>query len=211
MIGVFHQPRLVIADTALLATLPVRERRAGYAEVAKYGALGDAEFFTWLEQNGPLALSGDSNAMVHAVAHSCQMKADIVARDERESGERALLNLGHTFGHALEALTGYSDRLLHGEGVAIGMALAFHLSVKLGLTPAANAQRFVRHLKAVGLPSAISDIPGPRPDADALIAAMGHDKKVADGKINFVLLRGLGHAFVTADVPTAALRDVLKA
>ena len=211
LIGVFHQPRLVIADTALLATLPVRERRAGYAEVAKYGALGDAEFFTWLEQNGPLALSGDSNAMVHAVAHSCQMKADIVARDERESGERALLNLGHTFGHALEALTGYSDRLLHGEGVAIGMALAFHLSVKLGLTPAANAQRFVRHLKAVGLPSAISDIPGPRPDADALIAAMGHDKKVADGKINFVLLRGLGHAFVTADVPTAALRDVLKA
>ena len=211
LIGVFHQPRLVIADTALLATLPVRERRAGYAEVAKYGALGDAEFFTWLEQNGPLALSGDSNAMVHAVAHSCQMKADIVARDERESGERALLNLGHTFGHALEALTGYSDRLLHGEGVAIGMALAFHLSVKLGLTPAADAQRFVRHLKAVGLPSAISDIPGPRPDADALIAAMGHDKKVADGKINFVLLRGLGHAFVTADVPALALRDVLKA
>ena len=211
LIGVFHQPRLVIADTALLATRPARERKAGYAEVAKYGALGDAEFFIWLEQNGPLALSGDSNAMVHAVAHSCQMKADIVARDERESGERALLNLGHTFGHALEALTGYSDRLLHGEGVAIGMALAFHLSVKLGLTPAADAQRFVRHLKAVGLPSAISDIPGPRPDADALIAAMGHDKKVADGKINFVLLRGLGHAFVTADVPAAALRDVLKA
>jgi 3-dehydroquinate synthase len=211
LIGVFHQPRLVIADTALLATLPVRERRAGYAEVAKYGALGDAEFFTWLEQNGPLALSGDSNAMVHAVAHSCQMKADIVARDERESGERALLNLGHTFGHALEALTGYSDRLLHGEGVAIGMALAFNLSVKLGLTPAADAQRFVRHLKAVGLPSAISDIPGPRPDPDALIAAMGHDKKVADGKINFVLLRGLGHAFVTADIPALALRDVLQA
>jgi len=211
LIGVFHQPRLVIADTALLATLPVRERRAGYAEVAKYGALGDAEFFTWLEQNGPLALSGDSNAMVHADAHSCQMKADIVARDERESGERALLNLGHTFGHALEALTGYSDRLLHGEGVAIGMALAFNLSVKLGLTPAADAQRFVRHLKAVGLPSAISDIPGPRPDPDALIAAMGHDKKVADGKINFVLLRGLGHAFVTADIPALALRDVLQA
>ena len=211
LIGDVHQPRLVIADTALLATLPVRERRAGYAEVAKYGALGDAEFFTWLEQNGPLALSGDSNAMVHAVAHSCQMKADIVARDERESGERALLNLGHTFGHALEALTGYSDRLLHGEGVAIGMALAFNLSVKLGLTPAADAQRFVRHLKAVGLPSAISDIPGPRPDPDALIAAMGHDKKVADGKINFVLLRGLGHAFVTADIPALALRDVLQA
>ena len=211
LIGVFHQPRLVIADTALLATLPKRELRAGYAEVAKYGALGDAAFFEWLEQNGPLALSGDSDAMVHAVAHSCQMKADIVARDERETGERALLNLGHTFGHALEALTGYSDRLLHGEGVAIGMALAFRLSVKLGLAPGQDAHRFERHLKAVGLPSTISDIPGTRPDADALIAAMGHDKKVADGKINFVLLRGLGRAFVTADVPAAALRDVLKA
>jgi 3-dehydroquinate synthase len=211
LIGVFHQPKLVIADTALLATLPARERRAGYAEVVKYGALGDADFFTWLEQNGALALSGDSSAMVHAVAHSCQMKADIVARDERESGERALLNLGHTFGHALEALTGYSDRLLHGEGVAIGMALAFQLSAKLGLTPAADAERFVRHLKATGLPSSISDIPGPRPEADALIAAMGHDKKVADGKINFVLLRGLGHAFVTADVPLPALRDILRA
>jgi 3-dehydroquinate synthase len=211
LIGMFHQPRLVIADTALLATLPDRQLRAGYAEVAKYGALGDAAFFTWLEQNGPLALSGDSNAMVHAVAHSCQMKADIVARDERESGERAHLNLGHTFGHALEALTGYSDRLLHGEGVAIGMALAFRLSVRLGLTSAADAERFVRHLKSVGLPSDISDISGPRPQAESLIAAMGHDKKVADGRINFVLLRGLGKAFVTNEVPLDALRDVLRA
>ena len=211
LVGVFHQPRLVIADTALLATLPPRELRAGYAEVVKYGALGDADFFAWLEQNGPLALSGDSNAMVHAVAHSCQMKADIVARDEHEKGERALLNLGHTFGHALEALTGYSDRLPHGEGVAIGMALAFRLSVKLGLTPPGDAERFVRHLKAAGLPSAISDIPGPRPAVDGLIAAMGHDKKVADGKINFILLRGLGKAFVTSDVPLDAVRDVLGA
>jgi 3-dehydroquinate synthase len=148
--------------------------------------------------------------MVHAVAHSCQMKADIVARDERESGERALLNLGHTFGHALEAVTGYSERLVHGEGVAIGMALAFRLSVKLGLAPGQDAERFVRHLKAVGLPSAISDIPGPRPGPDALIAAMAHDKKAADGKINFILLKGLGQAFVTNDVPKDALVDVLS-
>ena len=209
LVGVFHQPRLVIADTALLSTLPRRELLAGYAEVVKYGALGDADFFTWLEQNGPLALAGHSDAMVHAVAHSCQMKASIVARDERESGERALLNLGHTFGHALEAVTGYSSRLVHGEGVAIGMALAARLSAKLGLMPAAEAERLERHLKAVGLPSAISDIPGPRPDADALIAAMAHDKKASDGKINFILLRGLGKAFVTADVPKDALRDVL--
>ena len=211
LIGVFHQPRVVIADVALLATLPRRELLAGYAEVVKYGALGDEKFFTWLEQNGPLALSGNEGAMVHAVAHSCQMKADIVARDERESGERALLNLGHTFGHALETLTGYSSRLLHGEGVAIGMALAARLSVRLGLAPPEDAERLVRHLKAAGLPSAISDVPGPRPDTAALIGAMAHDKKVADGKIHFVLLRGLGNAFVTSDVPPEALRDVLSA
>ena len=211
LVGVFHQPRLVIADTALLSTLPRRELLAGYAEVAKYGALGDAQFFEWLEQNGPAALSGDQAAMVHAVAHSCQMKADIVARDERETGDRALLNLGHTFGHALEAVTGFSDRLKHGEGVAIGMALAFRLSVKLGLAPGQDGERFVRHLQAVGLPASISDMPGPRPDTDALIAAMAHDKKVADGKINFILLKGLGKAFVTSDVPKDALRDVLTA
>jgi 3-dehydroquinate synthase len=209
LVGVFHQPRLVIADVGLLSTLPRRELLAGYAEIAKYGALGDADFFHWLEDNGPLALSGSQEAMVHAVAHSCRMKADIVARDERENGERALLNLGHTFGHALEAMTGYSSRLLHGEGIAIGMVLAFRLSVRLGLAPLADAERLVRHLKAVGLPSALSDIPGPRPDTAGLIAAMAHDKKVADGKIHFVLLRGLGQAFVTSEVPQEALRDVL--
>ena len=209
LVGVFHQPRLVICDIALLSTLPRRELLAGYAEVVKYGALGDAQFFAWLEDNGPLALAGRADAMIHAVAHSCQMKADIVARDERESGERALLNLGHTFGHALEAVTGYSDRLVHGEGVAIGMALAAKLSARLGLMPAADAERLARHLKLAGLPAAISDIPGPRPGVDALIAAMAHDKKVADGKINFILLKGLGKAFVTNDVPLDALRDVL--
>jgi 3-dehydroquinate synthase len=211
LIGLFHQPRIVIADTALLATLPRRELLAGYAEVIKYGALGDAEFFEWLEVNGTKALAGDRDALIHAVAHSCRMKAAIVARDEREIGERALLNLGHTFGHALEAVTGFSNRLIHGEGVAIGMALAFRLSVHLGLCPGQDADRFVRHLRAAGLPSVISDIPGPRPPTDALIAAMGHDKKVTDGKLTFILLRGLGRSFVTSDVPLDAVKDVLSA
>jgi 3-dehydroquinate synthase len=209
LIGLFHQPRIVIADTALLSTLPRRELLAGYAEVAKYGALGDAKFFEWLEVNGAKALAGDSAAMVKAVAHSCKMKADIVARDERETGERALLNLGHTFGHALEATTGFSDRLIHGEGVAIGMALALRLSVKLGLCPGQDAERFIRHLKAVGLPADIADIPGGRPGVDELVAAMAHDKKVSDGKLTFILLKGLGQAFVTRDVPLDAVKLVL--
>jgi len=209
LVGLFHQPRLVIADTALLDTLPKRELLAGYAEVAKYGALGDAQFFEWLEVHGAKALGGDQAALVKAVAHSCRMKADIVARDERETGERALLNLGHTFGHALEAATGFSDRLIHGEGVAIGMALAFQLSVKLGLCPGQDAERFVRHLKAVGLPSSIADIPGARPSAGELIRHMAHDKKVTDGKLTFILLHGLGQAFVTREVPLEAVKSVL--
>jgi 3-dehydroquinate synthase len=210
LIGLFHQPRIVIADTALLSTLPRRELVAGYAEIVKYGALGDAQFFDWLELKAARALAGDENAMVKAVAHSCQMKAGIVARDERETGDRALLNLGHTFGHALEAACGYSDRLIHGEAVAIGMALAFQLSVKLGLCPGQDAERFGRHLKAVGLPAAISDIQGPRPGAVELIRHMAHDKKVTDGRLTFILLRGLGQAFVTSDVPLDAVRDVLN-
>jgi len=209
LIGLFHQPRIVIADTALLASLPKRELLAGYAEVVKYGALGDAKFFEWLESHGAKALGGDEAAMVQAVAHSCRMKAEIVARDERETGERALLNLGHTFGHALEAATGFSDRLVHGEGVAIGMALAFQLSVKLGLCPGQDAERFVRHLKAAGLPSAIADIPGARPGAGELIRHMAHDKKVTDGKLTFILVHGLGRAFVTRDVPLEAVKSVL--
>ena len=182
---------------------------AGYAEVAKYGALGDAPFFEWLEVNGAKALGGDEAAMVKAVAHSCKMKAQIVARDERETGDRALLNLGHTFGHALEAATGFSGRLIHGEGVAIGMALAFRLSVKLGLCPGQDAERFVRHLKAVGLPSAIDDIPGARPGPGELIRHMAHDKKVTDGQLTFILLKGLGRAFVTREVPLEAVKSVL--
>jgi 3-dehydroquinate synthase len=209
LVGIFHQPRIVIADTALLATLPRRELLAGYAEVVKYGALGDAEFFGWLETNGVKALAGDSAAMIHAVAHSCRMKADIVARDEHEHGERALLNLGHTFGHALEAATNYSDRLLHGEGVAIGMALAFRLSVALGLCNGQEAQRFIAHLKAAGLPSAIADIPGPPPRLELLVEHMGHDKKVKNGKLTFVLVRGIGQALTSSDVPLEAVRAIL--
>jgi 3-dehydroquinate synthase len=211
LLGLFHQPRIVIADTALLVTLPRRELLAGYAEVVKYGALGDADFFSWLEQNGARALAGDKTALIHMVAHSCRMKAAIVARDEREAGERALLNLGHTFGHALEAATGFSARLIHGEGVAIGMALAFRLSVRLGLCPKDDSDRLTRHLKEAGLPAFIGDIVPPRPATDALLAAMGHDKKVKDGKLNFILVRGLGRAFVTSDVPLDAVKDVLNA
>jgi 3-dehydroquinate synthase len=210
LVGMFHQPRIVIADIATLKTLPRRELLAGYAEVVKYGALGDAKFFDWLEVNGAKALDGDGAALAHIVAHSCKMKANIVARDERESGERALLNLGHTFGHALEAATGFSDRLLHGEGVAIGTVLALELSAELGLSPATDTARFAKHLKAVGLPASIADIPGPRPDAETLIAAMAHDKKVKDGKLTFILVKGLGHAFTARDVPLNAVRAVLS-
>ena len=209
LVGLFYQPRIVLADTDVLGTLPRRELLAGYAEVVKYGALGDAGFFEWLEANAVKALHGEPEAIVHAVAHCCRMKADIVARDERESGLRALLNLGHTFGHALEAATGYSDRLLHGEGVALGTALAFRLSTKLGLCPAQDTERFIQHLKAIGLPADIADIPGERPSPDVLLAAMAHDKKVKDGKLVFVLVHGIGQAFVTADVPVEAVRDVL--
>ena len=209
LVGLFHQPRIVIADTGLLSTLPRRELLAGYAEVVKYGALGDADFFDWLEASAAAALAGDEAALVHAVAQSCRMKAAIVARDERETGERALLNLGHTFGHALEAATGFSSRLLHGEGVAIGMALAFRLSHKLGLCSGQDAERFARHLKAVGLPAAIADIPGPRASVDELMAHMAHDKKVSDGRLTFILVKGIGHAFITRDVPADAVRDIL--
>ncbi len=211
LIGVFHQPRLVVADIATLATLPKRELLAGYAEVAKYGALGDAHFFAWLEANAGKALAGDEAALTHVVAHSCRMKAAIVARDEREAGERALLNLGHTFGHALEAATSYSDRLLHGEGVAIGMVLALRLSERLGLSPAADTARLITHLKSVGLPTMIAEVPGPRPDVDTLLAHMAHDKKAKDGRIVFVLAKGLGKTFTTAEVPAEALRAVLAA
>ncbi len=209
LIGAFHQPALVLADTALLGTLTARDFLAGYGEVVKYGLLGDARFFDWLEQNGPALAAGDMDARVRAVTRSCQMKADIVQRDETEQGDRALLNLGHTFCHALEAATGYSDRLLHGEGVAIGCALAFELSARLRLCSQEDPSRVRAHLRQMGMKVDIADIPGDLPDADALLELMGQDKKVLDGKLRFILARGIGEAFITSDVPRDAVLTVL--
>ncbi|EAR51578.1 3-dehydroquinate synthase [Oceanicola granulosus HTCC2516] len=208
LIGAFHQPALVLADTALLASLPRRDFLAGYGEVMKYGLLGDAAFFEWLERHGP-GLADDPAALVAAVRRSVEMKAEIVVRDETEQGDRALLNLGHTFCHALEAATGYSDRLLHGEGVAIGCALAFDLSARLGLCAQEEPSRVRAHLAAMGTRAAIADIPGEMPGPDALLALMGQDKKVVAGRLRFVLARGIGAAFVTADVPPDAVLSVL--
>jgi 3-dehydroquinate synthase len=207
-IGAFYQPILVIADTALLDTLPARVIRAGYAEVVKYGLIGDAGFFAWLDANWRDLLGGGP-AREHAIATSCRAKAITVARDERETGERALLNLGHTFGHAFEAAAGFSDRLFHGEAVAVGMALAFGFSARRGLLPAAEAERVVRHLAAVGLPTRPADIPGTLPDADALMALMAQDKKVRRGKLTLILARGIGASFVAPDVDPAEVRAFL--
>ena len=209
MIGAFYQPRLVLADLASLDTLPDRELSAGLAEVIKYGVLGDAPFFDWLEASMPALLARDRDALAHAVHRCCRNKAEIVAEDERESGRRALLNLGHTFGHALEAFTGYSSRLLHGEGVAIGMCLAFRLSEHLDLCPPQTAARVAAHLDRVGLPVRVSDIPGETPDAAAMVRLMGQDKKVKDGRLTFILARGIGEAFVTRDVEAGTVEAFL--
>ena len=209
LVGAFHQPSLVLADTAVLGTLPARDLLAGYGEVVKYGLLGDAAFFDWLERNGPALAAGDADARQYAVRRSVEMKAGIVERDETEEGERALLNLGHTFCHALESATGYSDRLLHGEGVAIGCALAFELSARLGLCAQETPSRVRAHLRAMGMKVDLADIPGPLPDADALVHLMGQDKKVQDGRLRFILARGIGQAFVADDVPAATLRALL--
>ena len=209
LIGAFHQPSLVVADTDLLGTLEPRDFLAGYGEVIKYGLLGDAAFFEWLETNGPALRDGDQAARVQAVARSCQMKADIVVRDETEQGDRALLNLGHTFCHALEAATGYSDRLLHGEGVAIGCALAFEVSARLGLCSQEAPSRLRAHLRTMGTKVDIADIAGPLPDADGLLELMGQDKKVVGGRINFIMARDIGQAFVTNDVAQDVVLDVL--
>jgi 3-dehydroquinate synthase len=207
LIGTFHQPSLVLADTAALATLPARELRSGYAEVAKYALLGDAEFFDWLEGNWRLVLARDAAALTRAIARSVEMKANIVARDENETGERALLNFGHTFAHALEVWTRYTDRLLHGEAVAIGVCLAFRLSVELRLCPPATAARVSAHLQAAGLPTRLSDIPGgDKADATELVRLMGQDKKVRDGRITLILAREVGRAFATREVDPAGIR-----
>ncbi|WP_281994723.1 3-dehydroquinate synthase [Ruegeria faecimaris] len=210
LIGAFHQPSLVLADTSVLGTMTDRDFLSGYGEVVKYGLLGDAAFFEWLEGHGPDVSGGDMAARVRAVTRSVQMKADIVARDETEQGDRALLNLGHTFCHALEAATGYSDRLLHGEGVAIGCALAFELSARLGLCSQEDPSRVRAHLRAMGMKTDISDIHGDLPDAEALVELMAQDKKVIDGQLRFILARGIGQAFVTSDVPRDAVLSVLK-
>jgi len=209
LVGAFHQPTLVIADTDALATLPPRDFLAGYGEVVKYGLLGDAAFFAWLEENGPALARGDTSARAEAVRRSVAMKAGIVARDETEQGERALLNLGHTFCHALEAATGYSDRLLHGEGVAIGCALAFETSARLGMCSQEEPSRVRAHLRAMGMKTDLADIPGELPDADGLLSLMAQDKKVIDGRLRFILARGIGEAFVAEDTDGDVVRGVL--
>ena len=210
LVGAFHQPSLVLADIGVLDTLPARDFLAGYGEVVKYGLLGDAGFFEWLETNGPALARGDATLRADAVRRSVAMKADIVARDETEAGDRALLNLGHTFCHALEAATGYSGRLLHGEGVAIGCALAFGLSARLGLCAQEEPSRVRAHLGAMGMKTDLADIPGDLPDADGLLALMAQDKKVIDGRLRFVMARGIGEAFVAEEVDPAAVRAVLS-
>jgi 3-dehydroquinate synthase len=209
LIGAFHQPKLVLADLATLATLPARERRAGYAEVVKYGLLGDADFFAWLEAEGGRALAGDLDALARVVASSVRAKAAIVAADEEErSGARALLNLGHTFAHAYEALTGMGADLLHGEAVALGLVDAFRLSARLGLCAGEDAERVAAHLAAQGLPTRRGEVAAF--DPDAILAAMRGDKKVADGRLTFILVRGIGRAFVHREVAAADLRAHLR-
>ena len=208
LIGAFHQPVLVIADTALLDTLPLREFRAGYAEVVKYGLLGDAAFFAWLEANWRDVFAGGP-AREHAIAVSCRMKAAIVGRDERETGERALLNLGHTFGHALEAAAGLSTGLLHGEAISLGMALALEFSALRGLVTAAAAERVTRHLAEVGLPTRAGCVAGGTRDVDRLMELIAQDKKVKRGKLTFILLRSIGESFIAPDIDAAEVRAFL--
>ncbi len=214
LIGAFHQPILVLADTATLDTLPAREFRAGYAEVAKYGLIGDAAFFSWLEANWRDVFSArDASGSVArelAIAVSCRAKAAIVARDERETGERALLNLGHTFGHALEAACGFSDRLLHGEAVAAGMALAFGFSARQRLLQKSEAARAIRHLAEVGLPTRLKNIPGGPPPLEALMELIAQDKKVKRGMLTLILARGIGAAFVASGVEERDVRAFLS-
>lgn len=211
LIGAFHQPSLVLADTDVLSTLPPREMRAGYAEVVKYGLLGDVAFFTWLDQSWRSVFGNDPTSLTRAIETSVKAKADIVVCDETETGDRMLLNLGHTFGHALEAWAGFSSRLLHGEAIAIGMAQAFRFSEELGLCPAGTAQRVETHLKVVGLPTRVAHIPGPgKPDAAALFALMRQDKKVRQGKLTLILVRDIGQAFVTREIAPEAVSAFLE-
>jgi 3-dehydroquinate synthase len=210
LIGAFHQPSLVLADIDVLETLPARQFRAGYAEAAKYALLADAAYFDWLEANRPSLFRRQPTVLSQAIGVAVAGKAAIVARDETETGERMLLNLGHTFGHALEAWAGYSDKLLHGEAVAIGITLAFQLSRELGFTDAASVERVRNHLASAGLPTQIKDIAGNEwPPAETLLRLMAQDKKVRAGQLTLILTRGIGKAFATRDVAAATVRDFL--
>lgn len=209
LVGAFHQPRLVLADTATLSTLPRRQLLAGYAEVVKYGLINDLDFFTWLEGHGTGVIEGDPDARRHAVLRSCTAKAAVVAEDERETGARALLNLGHTFAHAIEAETGYSGEFLHGEAVAIGMVMAFDLSAQLNLCPAEEAARMRRHLAAIGLPTGLEAAGMRAWSVENLLQHMHRDKKVKDGRIAFVLTRGIGRAFVSEEVDLSEVEALL--
>ena len=209
LIGCFHQPRLVLADTATIETLPRRERRAGYAEIAKYGLIDDAAFFGWLERHGHALIDGDQSLLQTAVTHACRAKARIVAGDEREAGDRALLNLGHTFAHALEAATGHDGSLLHGEAVAFGIVLAHRLSARLGHCSDDDAARVAAHFRAIGLPGDAGALPDYPWRPAALIEFMKRDKKVRGGRMTFVLTRGIGRAFLSRDVPREALGALL--
>jgi 3-dehydroquinate synthase len=209
LIGAFWQPRLVLCDLDILKTLPAREIRCGYAEIIKYGLLGDKAFFEWLEANGDKVLALEPAAILHAVARSVEMKAEIVAADEREGGQRALLNLGHTFGHALEAEVGFGDALLHGEAVAIGMAQAFRYSALNGECTEEDSDRAVAAIAHADLPTRMSDIRNAPFDADRLITHMGHDKKAEGGALTFVLVGGIGRAFVAKKVPAESIAEFL--
>jgi 3-dehydroquinate synthase len=208
LVGLFMQPQLVLADSAVLDTLPERQFRAGYAEIAKYGLLGDAAFFAWLEANWQNVFAGGA-ARQHAIAKSCEAKAAIVAADEREAGRRALLNLGHTFGHALEAATGYSDRLIHGEAISIGMMLAAVFSADQGLCAEDVPAAVQSHFEAVGLPTRLQQIPGDLPPVSGLMELITQDKKVSRGKLTFILMHGIGEAFIAQDVAPAAVEAFL--
>jgi 3-dehydroquinate synthase len=210
LVGAFYQPRLVLADTGVLDTLDRRQMLAGYAEVVKYGLIGDVAFFEWLEANGARLIAGDAEARRHAIVTSCRAKAAIVAADEREASMRALLNFGHTFGHALETETGFGAALLHGEAVAIGMVLAFELSAARRLCPPEDVERVRRHFAKVGLPTSLRDVVRPRWSARNLVDHMHQDKKVRDGRLTFVLTRGIGDAFIERGVDAREVRRLLE-
>ena len=211
LVGAFHQPRLVLADSDTLNSLPERELKAGYAEVVKYGLIDRPGFFEWLCENGQAVLAGDPEARRHAIAVSCLAKAEIVARDERESGARALLNLGHTFAHGLEAEAGFDGSLLHGEAVALGKVLAFQLSCDKGLCPSADLDRLLSHYDSMGLPQSLADLGLADLDPQRILAHMAQDKKVKDGRLTFILARGIGEAFITQDVAEDEVLAVLAA